>query len=239
MGKSQQEAGENELVWQALGCRSSGFFVDVGAHDPRIGSQTWFLEEKGWSGILIEPQSRLCEKLRQARPRSRVFQVACGAPGQPEEMQIYIAEASSHSSLVRNLIDPSERYVASETVKVKTLDALLAEAGEPRLDFVSIDVEGTQLDVLRGFTLERYRPSLLLIEDHLHNLKVHRYLTRQGYRLVKRTGLNNWYVPRESSFDLTGGLERLRLWKKVWANTPIRKLRVWVKRRSAVRKMSD
>ena len=230
---------EDEQDWQALNRSKSGFFVEVGAHDPKIGSQTCFLEEMGWSGILVEPQSRLCERLRQARPRSTVFQVACGAPGHPEQAQIHIAEASSHSSLVKNLIDPSERYVASETVKLMTLDALLAQAGDPRVDFVSIDVEGTQLDVLRGFNLQRHCPALLLIEDHLYNLRVHRYLKQQGYRLVKRTGLNNWYVPRNRPFKLATLLERARLWKKVWANTPVRKLRVWFRRRNAARVVSE
>jgi len=222
---------EDQLVWQAFGSRTNGFFVEVGACDTRVGSQTFFLEEQGWRGILVEPQSRFCGALRQGRPGSTVFRVACGAPGQPAEVPIHIAEAASHSSLVKNLIDPSERYVRTEMVKLMTLDTLLAKAGNPTIDFVSIDVEGTQLDVLRGFSLQQYRPALLLIEDHLHHLKIHRYLKHQGYRLVKRTGLNNWYVPKDKPFTLTTPLERLRLWKKVWANTPFRKARLWVRRR--------
>jgi hypothetical protein len=123
-------------------------------------------------------------------------------------------------------------------VKVTTLDAILSQAGNPTIDFVTMDVEGTQFDVLRGFDLQRNRPKLLLMEDHLYNLKAHRYLGRAGYRLLKRTGLNNWYVPRESSFRPTLG-ERFRLWKKVWANTPFRKIRVYFERRKAERKLLD
>src|SRR2546423_10090794 len=111
---------EDQLIWQALGSRTNGFFVEVGACDPRIGSQTWFLEEQGWRGILVEPQSRFCEALRQARPRSAVFQVACVAPVQPAEAPMHIAEAPSHSSLAQNLIDPSERYVRTDMVKLLT-----------------------------------------------------------------------------------------------------------------------
>src|SRR6266568_4340721 len=117
---------EDQLVWHALDCRNTGFFVDVGAHDARIGSQTYFLEEQGWEGILIEPQSALCEKLRNARPHSRVFQVACGAPGQPEQARIHIAEASSHSSLIKNFIDPSQRSLHTEPVTSIALDDALA-----------------------------------------------------------------------------------------------------------------
>jgi FkbM family methyltransferase len=229
------EQRENELVWEFFGCRREGFFVEVGAFDPKAWSQTWFLEQQGWRGILIEPQSRLCQALRQARPLASVFQVACGAPGQPAEMPLYIAERPAHSSLAKHLVEPELVYPQTELVKVLTLDALLDQAGAPHIDFLSIDVEGTQLDVLRGFSLQRHRPGLLLIEDHLHHLKVHRHLRRQGYRLVKRTGLNNWYVPKGQPFSLTTPLERLRLWKKVWGNTPFRKLRVFFRRQRAIR----
>jgi FkbM family methyltransferase len=231
-----QRPGENDLVWQYFASRRDGFFVEVGANEPHAGSQTWFFEERGWSGILVEPQSRLSRRLREARPRSRVFQVACAAPGHPPEMPFHVAENSGHSSLAKNLIDPDTRYLETEMVRMMTLDAVLAEAGNPRIDFISIDVEGTQLDVLRGFDLRRHRPALLLLEDHLHNLKVHAHIRGQGYRLVKRTGLNNWYIPGDLPFTMTTPLERLRLWKKVWANTPFRKLRVYLERRRAVRR---
>lgn len=226
---------ESELVWQFFGERKDGFFLDVGANEPHKGSQTWILEERGWRGILIEPQAKLCERLREARPRSQVFQVACGAPGAAPEMPLFTAESSGHSGLVKNLVDATTAYVGTEMVKVKTLDAILAEAGNPQIDFMTMDVEGTQLDVLRGFSLQRHRPKLLLMEDHLHDLKAHRYLGQGGYRLTKRTGLNNWYVPNESSFRPASIAERFRLWKKVWANTPFRKMRVLLERRKAER----
>jgi FkbM family methyltransferase len=230
---------ESELVWQFFGGRKDGFFLDVGANEPHKGSQTWILEERGWRGILIEPQAKLCERLRQARPRSQVFQVACGAPGAPPEMPLFTAESCGHSGLVKNLVDATTTYVGTEMVKVMTLDAVLAEAGNPAIDFMTMDVEGTQLDVLRGFSLQRHQPRLLLMEDHLHDLKAHRHLVRAGYRLAKRTGLNNWYVPRESDFGPVTFSERYRLWKKVWANTPFRKARIFMERRKAGRRRQN
>src|SRR2546421_464606 len=112
-----------------------------------------------------------------------------------------------------------------------TLDAILAEAGNPKLDFVSIDVEGTQFDVLRGFDLERHKPRLLIVEDHLYNLKAHRYLCHHGYCIAKRTGLNNWYIPKGSPFRLSTAAERFLLWKKLWANTLFRKLRHYLEKK--------
>lgn len=229
-GQPLRAPPETELVWRFFGERKEGFFLDIGANEPQKGSQTWVLEERGWRGILVEPQALLCERLRQARPRSRVFQVACGAPGAPAEMTFYTAESLGHSGLVKNLVDATTRYTGTETVKVMTLDAVLAEAGNPGIDFMTMDVEGTQFDVLRGFDLQRHRPKLLMMEDHLYDLKAHRHLVRAGYRLAKRTGLNNWYVPSDSNFGPATLGEKYRLWKKVWANTPFRKARVLIER---------
>src|SRR5256885_11595604 len=134
---------ESELLWQFFGGQTEGFFLDVGANEPHKGSQTWILEERGWRGILIEPQGKLCERLRQTRPRSQVFQVACGAPDAPPEMTLFTAESSGHSGLVKNLVDATTNYIGTEMVKVMTLDAVLVEAGNPEIDFVTMDVEGT------------------------------------------------------------------------------------------------
>jgi FkbM family methyltransferase len=237
--KAPRPAWETELVWLFFDRRKEGCFVEVGANEPKAGSQTWFLEERGWRGLLIEPQARLAEKLRQERPRSTVVQAACGAPGHPDELPFYIGEGHGHSSLGRNLVDADTKYVRTEQVKVFTLDEILARADTPKVDFVSIDVEGTQLDVLRGFSLEAHRPALVLLEDHLHTLQVHRHFRGRGYRLVKRTEYNNWYVPQDRPFTLSTPLERLRLWKKVWANTPFRKLRVYRERKRAQRQSSS
>src|SRR5438128_8446601 len=154
-------AVEGQLVWQYFERRKEGFFIDVGANEPRAGSQSWFLEQQGWSGILVEPLSRLCAKLEVERPRSRVFQVACAAEGHPAEMPLFVAEAPSKSSLVKNLIDAGTKYVKTEIVRVMTLDEILEKEGNPRVDFVSIDVEGTQMEVLRGFSLKRHQPGLV------------------------------------------------------------------------------
>ena len=118
-----------------------------------------------------------------------------------------------------------------EEVEVRTLDEILAEAGNPKLDFVSIDVEGLELQVLRGFDLARHRPAVLLMEDHLKQLGVHRHLARHGYRVVKRTGVNNWYVPKRQPFHLSTWTERLKLFRKMYLGLPFRKIRLSRRRR--------
>lgn len=225
---SYSQSGEDLLLWEYFGARPEGFFVEVGANHPTQGSQTWLFEQHGWKGILVEPIARNCEILRQQRPGSRVFQCALGAPEQRGRAQLSVAAGNDGlSGLQANDGVVVDRM---EEVEVRTLDEILAEAGNPRLDFVSIDVEGLELQVLRGFDLARHRPDVLLIEDWLHRLDVHRHLARHGYRVVKRTGVNNWYVPKRQPFHMTTWTERLKLFRKMYLGLPFRKMR-WARRR--------
>ena len=221
---------EKQLVWEFFGRKRQGFFVEVGANDPRSGSQTWLLEENGWRGVLVEPQAVLCEKLRQARSRSRVFQVACSGPEREGEALLHIGTHDGVSTLEKQRDSHDLQFVGTERVKVTTLDKVLREAGAGRIDFLSIDVEGHEIEVLRGFDFEKYRPALILVEDGVRTLNKHRFLKRHGYKLVKRTTLNNWYVPKEQPFHMTFWLERLELLRKMYLGFPFRKLNLWIRR---------
>ena len=68
---------ELELIRDFFGS-SGGFFVDVGANDPKIDSQTWHFEQRGWTGILIEPQPGLAQRVQERA--AKVYAVACSTP---------------------------------------------------------------------------------------------------------------------------------------------------------------
>lgn len=224
--KLRNKSAERQLVQLFFANSEEGYFVDVGANHPKIFSQTWHLEQKGWRGILIEPIPELCEDLIKNRPRSVIVQAACGAPEQRGQVKFYVADGFTRSTLEKNALSLNVSFTHTDLVDLKTLDDILEEFNPPNIDFVSIDVEGLQLNVLRGFNLQKYRPTLLLVEDHLHNLKTHHYLRQCNYYLAKRTSRNSWYVPVGTSFELTTPLERFLLWQKVWLRTPVRKLRI-------------
>jgi FkbM family methyltransferase len=230
------EALEKELVWQFFGRRRDGFFIEVGANDPRGGSQTWLLEQNGWRGILVEPLSGFYGKLVSARPRSKVWQAACSAPDKRGMAVLHVANLDGFSTLQPQRDSQGVEFNRTETVPVVTLDDILEKEGNPRVDFVSLDVEGGELEVLRGFSLEHFQPSLVLIEDCVRNLDKHRAMTARGYKLVKRTVLNNWYVPREAKFTMASPGERLELFRKMYLATPLRRWRLAVRRRRAERR---
>jgi len=221
---------EDKLKLEFFGGSHSGYFVDVGANDPRDGSQTWPFEQLGWDGILVEPQDDLAERLRQER-RAKVYAVACSSPknsGKPATLNL----AGIHTSLAPDVFVAGMRRAGTSNVLLRTLDEILVDAKAPApLDFVSIDVESHELEVLEGFDLDRWRPRLILIEDLAFNLATHRHLTRRGYKWMRRTGINGWYVPSDSPMTVSL-MGHWQFFRKHYLGVPFRNLREWKRRLS-------
>jgi FkbM family methyltransferase len=219
---------ETRLVAAFFGDRP-GYFVEVGANEPQLRSQTWHLEQAGWTGVLVEPQPELADKLRAAR-RAKVFAVACSS-SENAGRTLRLHVAGPLSSLDRAQMSPGARPETVIEVPVRTLDSILEEVGAPdTLDFLSIDVEGHEVEVLRGLDIARWRPRLILLEDHVADLSRHRFLDTIGYRIIRRYDSNGWYVPKESAAR-PGWVERWHILRKYYLALPFRKLRNFSRRR--------
>jgi FkbM family methyltransferase len=228
--KSYAQSQEDILVWDFFGKKNSGYYVEVGANHPVILNQTWLLEQNGWTGLLVEPQSACCELLRAQRPGSRICQVACSAPEKRGEATFLISDDDVKSALAPSDTDVEVEYAKTETVRVVTLDDILGEDKATGIDFLSVDVEGLEVDVFRGLDFKKYAPRLILVEDHAHNLRTHHFLKGKNYRLVYRTGRNNWYVPEGIDFPLCTPVIRWKLFRKMYVGLPWRKGKTWLKK---------
>src|SRR5262245_22258083 len=214
------ERREQKLVREFFDGAQSGYFVEVGANRPQQESQTWHLEQLGWAGVLIEPQPNLAGELRHARS-AKVFAVACSSPENAgRRMQLHVAGALS--ALDRDRMAPGAQPERIIEVPVRTLDDILTEAHAPvGFDFLSVDVEGHELEVLSGFDFARWRPRLVLLEDHVGNLTKHRFLLAAGYRLIRRFENNGWYVPHEATKGVAPR-ERWDIVRKYYLALPFR-----------------
>jgi FkbM family methyltransferase len=165
----------------------------------------------------------LASKLREAR-RSPVYEIACSSPNNRGlRLPFYVAGAMS--SLDRAEMAPGTRPEAAISVPIRTLDDVLEEAHAPHpIDFLSIDVEGHEIEVMRGFNFTKWQPRLLLLEDHVENLNKHHYVQTCGYRLVRRTGFNSWYIPTGSAVQF-GLIDRWEVFRKYRLALPFRMMR--------------
>jgi FkbM family methyltransferase len=219
---------EVDLVREFFRDTPHGFFVEVGANDPKKDSQSFHLEEAGWQGILVEPLPELASELRRVR-KARVFEVACSSPDRAgQTMTLHVA--GPFSSFDPHLAVTGMRAERTVEVKVDTLDHVLVEGGAKRIDLMSVDVEGHELEVLSGFDFARWQPRLILLEDHVSSLDKHRFMQRSGYALMRRTGLNGWYVPQANA-PLMSFVGRLQIFRKYYLALPFRMFRDWRRRR--------
>ncbi|GAB4343823.1 MAG: hypothetical protein Kow0089_19920 [Desulfobulbaceae bacterium] len=201
--------GEDCLLWEFFDFKQKGFFIEVGAFDGRYLSNTYSFEEQGWTGLCVEPHPRFFAACRENRPGSVCVNVAC-VGDETKEVVLKVDPAGLYSGLaddperneyVRAIFENSEQEFESFTdvpVPAATLDELL-ERYFPDLegiDFVSIDVEGTETDVLRGFNLERYAPEVIVIEANSGEARkeITEYLVSRGYHYARMTGVNLVFV---------------------------------------------
>jgi FkbM family methyltransferase len=185
---SYSQYGEDLIIDGIIGNKTNGFFIDVGANDPIILNNTKRFYDRGWTGINIEPNPFLFKNIIDCRHRDINLNVGIGS--QEQILPFYVLSADTLStfdrqSAERNYRDLGERIV--KTIHIQTLPLLKifeTYAKDQIVDFISIDVEGYELEVLKSNNWKRYRPYLLVIEITPRAIDIIPFLKDQGYELV-------------------------------------------------------
>jgi len=157
-----------------------GVMVEVGAATPHSISMSRHWRETGWRCICIDPNPRFAQEHRVLG--HEIYEVACSFDERESTFKI-IGDGLSFSAL-------EVRYGGCEllpcqeiNVKVRRLDSILEEANVEKVDLLSIDVEGWEVEVMRGFNVNKYQPSVILLENYAHDCKYTEYMASVGYKL--------------------------------------------------------
>ena len=201
---SYAQTYEDVMLARAFAGMADGFYIDVGAQDPRFDSVTKAFYDLGWHGINLEPVEHWHRKLVAERPRDINLCLAAG----DHEGTIEFHE-TDESGLSTASAEFAARHRAeghalrTRQVPVSTLDAICRAHEVREVHFLKVDVEGAEAEVLRGLDLERLRPWVILVEATEPNSRVSTHarwehlVTDHGYRLVYQDGLNRFYLARE------------------------------------------
>jgi FkbM family methyltransferase len=216
---------EDFHLWRCFDGQTQGFYIDVGAGHPVYDNVSFAFYLAGWRGITVEPNPALAALGRAVRPRDHLHEGLAGAV--PGEATLYLQrEFHGLSTTVAEHARQAEREVNRQaealTLPVTTLAALCARHAPARFEFLKVDVEGTEADVLRGADFSRFRPKVIVVEaikplslepawDEWEPL-----LARHGYAYVWDDELNRYYVAAEA--DALGA--RLAAGPKWYAEGP-------------------
>jgi FkbM family methyltransferase len=175
--------------------KKNGYFVDIGANDGIYISNTYLLEKKyNWKGICIEPLPNEYEKLKSNRDVICEKAVLFSSTGNKLEFKIF--KESVYSGLTDTLTDvPVINNISNEviTIYTSTLTEILNKNNSPLfIDYLSLDTEGSELEILKGIDMKKYTFGLIHVEHNYINdirLKIRELLLSNGYLYVKE---NNW-----------------------------------------------
>ena len=178
-------------------------FVEFSALDGLLDSNSLhFEEEKGWNGLLIEANPATFGKLKRNRPGAKLCNAAIfdrngvvqfeqiegglyGWSGIKETME------PQHTERIIAKVPPAYRNTIS--VPCRTLDDVLGEFGIRHMDYLSIDVEGAELALLKVFPFTRYSIDLLGVEDNFGNPELDALLRANGFRFLQTVGSDRFY----------------------------------------------
>ena len=196
---------EDVVLWRVLKGLESGVYVDVGAADPVLDSVTKAFYDRGWSGVNVEPVAEYHAALESARPRD--VNVRAGAASSAGHLTLHRFEGTGLSTFVSDVADEARVSRAGDeiVVEVRRLDEILSASLDRTSDiqFLKIDVEGFERDVLTGIDLSVWRPWIIVVEatepssrTATHDRWEH-LLIAADYQFALFDGLNRFYVAAE------------------------------------------
>ena len=174
--KSYSQKGEDILVGSFFSYKKSGYYLDIGCFHPKWISNTYMLHKKGWSGTVVDIDNYKLDAFKFFRG-NKVNTLKGAVVGDRDEA----GEATVYrfrSSLGWSDIDTLDREVAEykrktgwgeyieDQISIIPINALLSEL--PHVDFLNIDVEGIDSEVIEALDLERFRIEVILFEDNIH-----------------------------------------------------------------------
>jgi FkbM family methyltransferase len=190
--------GEDMILRRLFEGRRIGFYIDIGAHHPFRFSNTCYFHRLGWRGINVDPNPEAIKALLRERPSD--VNVCVGVSDAAGELAFHFFNEPALNTFDADLASerariPGYRLLEIRRIAVRRLDDLLTEylPRDQAIDFLSIDVEGMDLSVLRSSDWRRFRPRVLLVEAHertVHAIEgdpINVFVAAAGYRLIAKT----------------------------------------------------
>jgi FkbM family methyltransferase len=209
--RSYAQQGEDLVVQNILGILGikQPTYMDVGAFDPTIHSNTYLMYLAGSHGVLVEPNPAKIERLRGVRPRDVTLNIGVGTGPEASTADYYVVGGPS-GGLFNTFSKEDAELVQANThglhfiekvlkMPLENINAIMQQQLGAAPNFLSIDTEGLDLDILKTMDFERYRPDVICVEtleigsDHVE-VEILQFLESKRYSARGATFVNTIFV---------------------------------------------
>lgn len=196
--KSYSQEGEDMILKRYFENQKNGFFIDVGAHHPKKFSNTYYFYLKGWKGINIDAMPGSMKEFNKIRKNDINIEVPIS-----DEKQVLTYFAFNEPALnsfdeklsIERLANSKYHLKFKKQIETSRLDEILDKylPINTSIDFLSIDVEGLDFQVLKSLNLNKYKPKIILIEIldidliKIHENEIYLYLINHGYNIIAKS----------------------------------------------------
>jgi len=196
------EFGEDILVNRFFRKKNEGFYVDVGCYHPIKGSLTYRLYKKGWKGLNVDLSKISIDLFKLARPKDHNIQAA---------ITDYDGETHFFENGMINQQNTLENTGANlKKIKITAfkLQTLLDKLNISHIDFLNIDVEGSDYKAISSLNLNKIRPKMICIEENRYDIKeiindkIQDLMSSNNYFLFSRLGVSSIYVDNHSKSEM-------------------------------------
>jgi FkbM family methyltransferase len=195
------ESFQDIIAWLYHKRKDKGFYIDIGACDGLSGSNTYIFEQIGWEGLCIEPQPDVFNRLKKHR-KCDCYNVAISDKGKETENFYQVEGGDALGRIAEGISDTQKKWM-KETGKLKEIKVRTSTFSEimnnysdiNHIDFMSIDVEGYEMEVLKTIDFKKWTFGLITIEAS-HPDRIRQLLYENNYKVFMETGADILFIPR-------------------------------------------
>ncbi len=204
---SYSQEGEDMILRKYFDTKQDGFYIDIGAHHPKRFSNTYFFYNRGWRGINVDAMPGSMKSFNVVRKRDINLEVAIS--NIEKDLIYYIFDEPAINGFSKEISQDREKnspYKLIDQIKIKTetLAGILSKClplEVKKIDFMSIDVEGLDLEVLKSNNWEKYRPHIILVElldfESFDNDPIFSFLINKNYKFQAKSQYTFFFIDNQ------------------------------------------
>jgi len=180
---------EDTAVLDYFKDKKNGFYIDIGCHHPTYINNTYLLYKKNWSGINIDISQFSIDLFNYMRPQDLNYN--CAISNKNKIVKIFYQKEFSQLSTIKSIQAKSvfQGNIKEKDIQAFSLDEILNrdKYKNTKIDFLNIDVEGADLEVLEGLSFDKFKPELICLEIHDKEVKkseIYNFLINKNYELI-------------------------------------------------------